>query len=335
MNERLVEETRNGWLECEHRGAICGVDRHLQPQYALGDIHSPMFLRSAGKPLQAIPVVRSGTLEHYGLQTRDLALMTASHRGESIHIDTMEHIMQCAGLEENHLICSPSFPLNEEVKEQYLRDGGERRRAYHNCAGKHFGVLAWSHMMGWDLATYAEPEHPAQQEITRTIGEMAGVAPEQMHAGTDGCGFPVYALPLQGLATAYVKIACPELIKDEPTRQAAERIRNAMQEHPLLVGGTNRVDSLLMEDKNIIAKGGFKGIFAFGLRREGLGFAFKVADGSDEEWAHIVASILEQIGYEEKSTIERIRRVFPGTIRNDNGRVVGEQKTVFQLQPLK
>ena len=189
--------------------------------------------------------------------------------------------------------------------------------------------------MGWDLATYAEPEHPAQQEITRTIGEMAGVAPEQMHAGTDGCGFPVYALPLQGLATAYVKIACPELIKDEPTRQAAERIRNAMQEHPLLVGGTNRVDSLLMEDKNIIAKGGFKGIFAFGLRREGLGFAFKVADGSDEEWAHIVASILDQIGYEEKSTIERIRHVFPGTIQNDNGRVVGEQKTVFQLQALK
>lgn len=332
MNERLVEETRNGWLECEHRGAICGVNRHLQLKYSIGDIQTPMFMRSAGKPLQAIPVVRSGALEHYGLEDQDLALMTASHRGESFHMDMMEHIMQCLGLEERHLICSPSYPLNEEVKEKLLRGGGERRRAYHNCAGKHLGVLAWSHMMGWELDSYTDPSHPAQQEITRTIADMAGLAPEQMRPGTDGCGFPVYALPLQGLATAYVKLACPELIQDKPTRRAAERIRRAMQANPLLIGGTNRIDSVMMEDENIIAKGGFKGIFAFGLREEGLGFAFKVADGSDEEWANIVESILEQIGYQNEATIARIHRQFPKTIMNDNGHIAGEQKTVFRLK---
>ena len=100
MNELLIEETRNGLLECEHRGVVCGVDRHSQPGYVLGNIHTPAFLRSTGKPLQIIPVVRSGTLEHYQLKDRDLALMTSSHRGESFHIDAMEHMMQCSGLEE-------------------------------------------------------------------------------------------------------------------------------------------------------------------------------------------------------------------------------------------
>ncbi|MCE5171930.1 asparaginase [Paenibacillus profundus] len=329
MHEQLVVETRNGWLECEHRGSICGIDRNLHISYALGDIQSPMFLRSAGKPLQAIPVVRNGVLEHYGLDDKELALMTASHRGESYHIETMEHIMEQSGLEEDRLICNPSYPLNEETKELLLRAGGQRRRAYHNCAGKHFGVLAWSKMMNWDLGTYTEPDHPAQVEIARTLSEMSNMSCEQMRAGTDGCGFPVYALPLPGIATAYLKLACPELIEDADTRRAVTRIRKAMHRYPLLVGGTQRIDSILMEDDNIIAKGGFKGIFAFALRSEGLGFAFKVADGSDEEWALIVASILEQIGYERTETIESIRRQFPETLTNDNGKTVGAQKAVF------
>ena len=96
-----------------------------------------------------------------------------------------------------------------------MRAGGKRRRAYHNCAGKHFSVLAWCQLMNWDLDTYTKPNHPAQQEIARTIAEMTGIVPGQMYEGTDGCGFPVYALPLQNLASAYMKLACPEVIGDK------------------------------------------------------------------------------------------------------------------------
>ena len=107
-----------------------------------------------------------------------------------------------------------------------------------------------------------------------------------------------------------------------------------MQQYPLIVGGTKGIESLLMEDNNIIAKSGFKGIFAFGLRKEGLGFAIKVADGADGKWAPIVASILEQIEYENKETIARLHLHFPRTVMSDNGFIVGEQKAVFRLKVL-
>lgn len=333
MNERLIEETRNGWLECEHRGAICGVDQHGRIRYAVGDTTRPMFLRSAAKPLQAIPVVRSGMLDHFQLEDRDLALMTASHRGEAAHVDTLEHVMEHCELHDEELICSPSLPLHEESREALLRKGGDRRRMYHNCAGKHFGVLAWSKMAGMDMASYADPAHPAQRQMRDMISYMSEVPQEAMIQGTDGCGFPVYGIPLTGLATAYLKLACPDLIGDATTREAAARVRRAMQRYPFLVGGTDRVDTLLMEDDNIVAKGGFKGIFAFALTKERLGFAFKIADGSDEEWALVTASILEQIGYERQETVDRLRSRIPAVILNDNGRQVGEQRTVFVLKP--
>ncbi|UHA74763.1 asparaginase [Paenibacillus sp. 481] len=332
MKQLLVEETRNGWLECEHYGAICGVGPDSTIPYALGDIERPMFLRSAGKPLQAIPVVQSGALERYELNDQALALMTASHRGESIHMETMNRIMAQMELDEHHLICLPTYPLNDIAKVQWIREGGFERRAFHNCAGKHFGVLGWSKLAGYELDSYTELSHPAQQQIVQTLADMSETPIEHMQPGTDGCGFPVFALPLRGLATAYLKLACPELIADESMRSAVTRIAAAMQAHPLLVGGTGRIDSVLMEDDNIVAKGGFKGIFAFALRKEQLGFAFKVADGSDEEWALIVASILEQIGYERTATIERIKAAFPETIYNDNRIEVGRSRAVFTLQ---
>lgn len=48
-------------------------------------------------------------------------------------------------------------------------------------------------------------------------------------------------------------------------------------------------------------------------------------------WPNIVASILEQIGYENHETIERLYALSSKVIINDNGEVVGERKTVFQL----
>lgn len=331
MNERLIVELRNNVLECEHFGAICAVDEHRSLKWSLGDMQAPRFLRSAGKPFQIIPAVKHGMLEHYHLSEQELALMLSSHRGEDMHIETLNHIMHQSGLTETVLQCAPSYPLNEAAKEKWLRNGGYEARRFHNCSGKHIGVLSWCKQQGYDLESYLEPDHPAQQEITAMIIEMSEAQPEQVGRGKDGCGFPVYALPMPAIATAYLKLACPDLIADPQTRGAVERIGHAMNAYPLLVGGTNRLDSVMMEDKNIVAKGGFKGIFGFALREERLGFAVKIGDGADEECAYVVQSILKQIGYKQTATIERLEEAFPADIHNDQGEVVGQSKPVFQL----
>jgi L-asparaginase II len=327
----LIKEYRAGVMECAHYGHISITDENGKVVYSAGDPHFRAFTRSSAKPFQAIPGIRAGIVGHYGLTPQEIAIMSSSHRSEPMHIQVLEQIESKIGLGEECLICAPSYPLNEESRNQWLRAQGEKRRILHNCSGKHLGILAYTQMKQADLGSYAEPEHPVQREILETMAYMAGIEQKEIKLGTDGCGFPVFSLPLSALSNAYLKLACPDLIEDPSTRSAVETITGAMNEYPLMVGGTQRVDSVLLEDSNIVAKGGFKGVFGFALKKERLGITFKVLDGSEEEWAYIAQSILEQIGYSNRKTIERLAEVYPPDIRNDAGKVVGRAESEFKL----
>ncbi|WP_405153931.1 asparaginase [Paenibacillus sp. FSL K6-0108] len=327
----LIKEYRAGVMECAHYGHISITDENGNVVYSAGDPHFRAFTRSSAKPFQAIPGIRAGIAGQYGLTAQEIAIMASSHRSEPMHIQVLEQLESKIGLGEECLICAPSYPLNEESRNQWLRAQGEKRRILHNCSGKHLGILAYTQMKQADLGSYAEPEHPVQREILETLAYMAGIEQQEIELGTDGCGFPVFSLPLSALSNAYLKLACPDLIEDLSTRSAVETITGAMNEYPLMVGGTQRVDSVLLEDSNIVAKGGFKGVFGFALKKERLGITFKVLDGSEEEWALIAQSILEQIGYSNRKTIERLAEVYPPDIRNDAGKVVGRADTEFKL----
>nr|WP_145406041.1 asparaginase [Paenibacillus xylanexedens] len=327
----LVKEYRAGVMECAHYGHICITDEHGRVVYSAGDPHFRAFTRSSAKPFQAIPGIRAGIDHHYNLEPQEIAIMASSHRSEPEHIRVLAQLAGKIGLGEECLICAPSYPLNEESRNDWLRAQGEKRRILHNCSGKHLGILGYSQMKQLDLSSYAEREHPVQQEILHTLAGLADIEVTDIQLGTDGCGFPVFSLPLSALASAYLKLACPDLIADAPTRAAVETITAAMNQHPLMVGGTNRVDSVLLEDDNIVAKGGFKGVFGFALKKERLGITFKVLDGSEEEWASIAQSILEQIGYANKAIIARLAEAFPAGIRNDAGTLVGHMDSEFVL----
>lgn len=334
METVLVREYRSDLLECVHSGHIAIVGEGGELKGYAGDPGFVSFTRSSAKPLQAIPGIRGGIAEHYGLTTEEIALMTASHRGESYHVSTLESISSKIGIDENHMICATSYPLDYNSREKAIRGSG-KRKFYHNCAGKHMGILSYSKLKGLPLEEYSQPEQKVQREIIDTIAYMANVAPEIIGLGTDGCGLPVFALPLTALATAYLRLACPDLIDDEPTRKAVTTITAAMNAHPEMVSGHGRLDSILLEDDNIIAKGGFKGVYCFGLRRERLGVAFKILDGSEEEWGLIVQSILDQLGYSQKNTLNKLRTAFSGVIYNDGGTRVGHADTDFRLEFLK
>lgn len=327
----LVEEYRGEILENIHMGVICGMNAEGDVIYSVGDEKLMTFLRSAAKPFQAIPVVQNRVVEKFGLTSKEAAVFAASQRGEDFHIEALESVLHKTGITEEQLFCSPSYPLNDEPKAEYHRKQGEKRKLYHNCSGKHSGFLALSKVLGYELEGYWKLGHPVQQLSLSAMAEMADYPMEEIGIGIDGCGFPVYAMPLQNIAQAYLKLACPDLIQNVQMGEAVRKIAGYMNGHPKMIASHDFICTVLLTDPNIVAKGGAKGVYGFALKRERMSFALKVMDGSELVWPNIIASILEQIGYENGETIERLYALSPKEIKNDNDAVVGARKTVFEL----
>ena len=133
------------------------------------------------------------------------------------------------------------------------------------------------------------------------------------------------------MAITYLKLACPDLIKEEDIRDAVIKMTKVMNAEPNIVASEHFVCSVLLMDDNIVAKGGAQGVYCFGLKNERIAFALKVLSGSEDVWPNVLASILEQINYKNKQTIATLRALRPSVVKNDAGLIVGEIKEIFKL----
>lgn len=327
----LVEQYRGNILENVHLGLLCGVNDKKELISEIGNAQHVTFLRSAAKPFQAIPVVKAGVPKKLGLTSGEAALFAASQRGEAYQIEALESILKKADIAEELLLPCPTVPLNDEPRADFYAKGLSKRRIYHNCSGKHLGIIALCKELGYPVDTYWSLDNPVQQSILDTLSYMTEVPRDEIKIAVDGCGFPVFGIPLQALAVGYLKLACPDLIEDEATREAVIELTGYMNASPNMIASHGFICSSLLEDSNIVAKGGAKGVYAFGLKKERMAFALKVIDGAEPPWATIVASVLEQIGYDNQATIDRMYALTPKEIVNDNQAVVGENRAVFRL----
>ncbi len=235
VNPVVAEVVRSGFTESRHRGAVAGLAADGTQVIAVGNTAAPFFPRSANKPLQATALLRRGL----DLDGELLALAAASHSGEDFHVDGVRKILSGAGLTEDDLRCPPSWPLDMEVARRLIARGEGMSRIRMNCSGKHAAMLATCVLNGWPTGSYLAPEHPLQQAVRRTVENLAG---EQTPAiGVDGCGAPLFALTLTGLARAFrmLVLAAP----GTPERRVAE----AMRAHPEWTSGTSRDERRLMD----------------------------------------------------------------------------------------
>ncbi|MGC2999420.1 asparaginase [Streptomyces sp. G35A] len=308
----LAEVVRSGFVEGRHRGSLVLLDADGAVELALGDVTAPVFPRSSNKPMQAAGVLRAGL----DLSGERLALAAASHSGETFHRDLVRKMLDEHGLSEEQLGCPPDLPLDPEERETYLVTGGERDRVTMNCSGKHTAMLAACALRGWPLDTYLDPEHPLQRLIHRGVEDAAG---ERVAAvGTDGCGAPLMAISLTGLARAFRSfvLAAP----GTPER----RVADAMRAHPEYVAGTRRADTWLMRDvPGALSKMGAEAVQALALP-DGRALAFKVDDGSVRALGPVLARALRLMGV-DAPVVERIGRA-PLTGADA---VVGEIRAVF------
>ena len=218
----VAELVRNGFVESVHHASVVVTGPDGSVERAWGDAQSPMFPRSSNKPMQALAMVR------HGLDLPDdlLALVCASHSGEPFHLDGVRRILAGAGLDESALQNTPSHPLKESEQHRFIREGLPPSSIAQNCSGKHAGMLATCVVAGWDISTYRDPAHPLQVAIREAVEDVA--AEPVTALAVDGCGAPVMAITLAGLARSFGSIAAaPVRAPDSEQARIATAIRNA------------------------------------------------------------------------------------------------------------
>jgi len=293
----LVEIVRGDTVESFHRGAVAVADAAGGIARALGDVHRLVYARSALKPIQALPLIETGAADGFGLGAAELALACASHRGEPFHVAAVAAVLARIGLGEADLECGAHPPRHEPSYRALLRAGDAPSQLHNNCSGKHAGFLAAAVWRREPTRFYIEPDHPVQQRVTRTIGEMTGLDLARAPRGRDGCGIPVIAVPLGALAAAMARLADPARL-GEHRRAAARRLLDAMAAAPLMVDGTGGMTSAVLTaaPASVRLKPGAEGVFCAALPALGLGVALKIDDGGGRAAELAMATVLDRLG---------------------------------------
>jgi len=284
----LAELVRSGFVEGRHYGHAVIVDPTGDLVAAWGDPQAVIFPRSANKPAQAGAMVRAG-LE---LDPRLLALAASSHSGEAEHLVGVEEILAGAGLAEQDLRTPADLPLDPVERDAWVRADRPARPIAMNCSGKHAAMLATCAIKEWDVQTYREAHHPLQRAIADELTLRAGEP--IAHLGVDGCGAPVMAISLAGLARSLSALVQSD--SGDPGR----RVVDAMRAHPEMVGGSRReVTAVMSAVAGLVLKDGAEGVYV-GALPDGRAFALKVMDGSDRARTVTIAAVLSAMGFEDE-----------------------------------
>ncbi|HEY0282152.1 MAG TPA: asparaginase, partial [Rhizomicrobium sp.] len=204
-NPILVEITRGALVESVHRGSIAIADAEGAIRFALGDIETPVYPRSALKPIQALPLIESGAAEAFGVNDAEVVLACASHSGEPMHTQRIAGWLARIGCSETDLACGPQVPRHIPTSEAMARHGNKPGRIHNNCSGKHAGFITLARYLNVAVAGYERVDHPVQQAVATSLRALSGVS--ELPWGIDGCAAPNFALPLAGFARALAKLA--------------------------------------------------------------------------------------------------------------------------------
>lgn len=337
----LVEVTRGPLVESRHRGDLIAVDGDGQTITALGAPENVTFIRSSGKPFQAVPLLASGAADRFGFTQQEIAIACGSHSGEPIHVATVQSMLKKIGLDASALKCGVHEPFSVDAARELAKNQESPSVLQNNCSGKHAGMLAVALHFGAPTATYDRPENPVQESILQTVATFCGTPREEIPLGTDGCGVPVFGLSVHAMALMYARLVRPPADFSSAIREACARIVEAMIAFPEMVGGTkDRLDTELIRAAKgrLISKIGAEGVYTVGVLPcaewpAGLGFAVKIEDGDDRRARPpAVIEALRQLYVLDAAALTTLSSYSPTPITNRRGDRVGEARASFSLE---
>ncbi|QEO13410.1 asparaginase [Agromyces intestinalis] len=296
----LAVVVRSGFTESRHAGSAVVLSPEGEVVRELGDIRSPILPRSCLKPFQAIAAMTSGVT----LRGEDAAIATASHSGTAAHVALVKGLLARAELLPPVLGCPPALPGDRAAREQVVRAGGGPERVTMECSGKHAAMLLACAANEWPLESYLDPGHPMQRKVLDVLERLSGERPSAV--AVDGCGTPVFAISLAGLARGIQKITTAQSTSPFALFREAAALTAAVRDHAWAAGGPGQPDTVAIERLGVFAKRGAEGVMVM-TAPNGTTTAVKVLDGSQRASTIVALRLLADAGALEHDAVDAVQ----------------------------
>ena len=310
----VAELVRDSLVESIHLGVFAVVDHAGKLLLEGGNSDAVVFPRSTVKPLQALAMLSTGV----DLSPLELALSTASHCGSLEHRSAIDSLLTRHGNSPEQLRCPEDWPLGAKERALMEKEVGSPSRLAMNCSGKHAGFLATCAHKDWDRETYLHPDHPLQRLIVDTMAHYTKETPS--HSSTDGCGAPLHALSVKGLARAMAKVGKADA---EPEQQ----LLAAVTAHSWALDGHGRDNTITIDAIGGIAKIGAEGLVVIATP-EGVAVAVKILDGSMRATTPVALAALAAVGAITSAVAEGLTARVSAAVLGGN-KVIGGLRTTL------
>ncbi len=296
----LAVVTRGGFVESRHIGSAVVLDRAGEVRETFGAPEQLVLPRSALKPLIALGILSVSPT----LLPELTAIAMASHEGTPAHVLLVQQLLTLAGVTEDALQCPEALPGDRASRIACIREGVPARSVTMCCSGKHAAMLFASTANGWPVETYCDPDHPLQQHIRDTVQRFTG---EKITVTVpDGCGAPVHAVSLGGLARAIRRLATAAETSPFPLHRNAALLTRAARTHGWIIAGPGHPDTLVIERLGVFAKFGAEGIMVMAAQ-DGTTVAVKMLDGSPRASTIVALELLVRAGSIQRDAVDQLR----------------------------
>ncbi len=289
--------------------------------HALSDSENFVFpLRSAAKPIQALPAIQLMQAGKIKLSSKEIAAICSSHWGTPKVINVLDNLLKRFQLSEADLQCGTHPPTDAASRDALIRSGTKTNQLHHQCAGNHAGVIISAKINQMDTDSYLSPNHPINKQILNHLSTIAET--NDIKLGTEQCGMPAYALNIKNAGLAYAKLVSDARYKP---------IVKAMTAHPDIIS-TNGIDRWLMEITNgrLISKVGANGTVCVGNTKTKEGCVLRVVNRAEDVNQRAIIKLLAEIKWLTPGEHRALVKKFPTTTHNDRGKPIG----TYQIENL-
>lgn len=254
---------------------------------------------STAKLIQVLPVYMLGIDQKYSLSEPELAIMSASHLGQDIHIQVLKSLITKLGIDENQVCIPKVAPTGRLARRYWKLRHGQPSKFYHQCMGNHLALMAIQRELTGSVNGYADFQS-ATQNLLLNVAQKIYALPHTPEMSRDSCGAPTYMVPLSNIAAAYKNLSDPSIYLSDKMRRAVQKNYKAIKDNPLILEGDGCLSTVLTSSNGIIAKTGAGGLLAIGIRELKCGIAIKSYQKDFMSVAQAAKQILHFLGYEDE-----------------------------------